>query len=101
MNGYNSYPQYPPSHTVSTSSASVPNTGYSHTASAYPPPPRYPPPSWRDQNSELAYLEEKKINNRHSLATYGEAVKRHLDGFELEASLNEVSRSLQSLLILN
>lgn len=38
----------------------------------------------------MAYLEEKKIN-RSSLAPYGEAVKRHLDGFELEASLNEMA----------
>lgn len=37
----------------------------------------------------MARLEEKKIN-RSSLAPYGESVKRHLESFDLEASLNEV-----------
>jgi len=37
----------------------------------------------------MARIEEKKIN-RSSLAPYGESVKRHLESFDLEASLNEV-----------
>ena len=36
----------------------------------------------------MARLEEKKIG-RSSLAPYGESVKRHLESFDLEASLNE------------
>lgn len=38
----------------------------------------------------MARLEEKKIN-RSSLAPYGESVKRHLESFDLEASLNEMA----------
>jgi glutamate--cysteine ligase catalytic subunit len=38
----------------------------------------------------VARLEEKKIN-RSSLAPYGESVKRHLESFDLEASLNEMA----------
>jgi glutamate--cysteine ligase catalytic subunit len=34
-------------------------------------------------------MEDKKLN-RASLAPYGESVKRHLESFDLEASLNEV-----------
>lgn len=90
MNNHHPYPSYPPSHPLSAASASTPNSAYSHPPAAYSAPPRYPQQSWRDHNSDLAYLEEKKIN-RSSLAPYGEAVKRHLDGFELEASLNEMA----------
>jgi glutamate--cysteine ligase catalytic subunit len=38
----------------------------------------------------MARLEEKKIG-RSSLAPYGESVKRHLESFDLEASLNEMA----------
>jgi glutamate--cysteine ligase catalytic subunit len=38
----------------------------------------------------MARLEEKKIG-RASLAPYGESVKRHLESFDLEASLNEMA----------
>jgi glutamate--cysteine ligase catalytic subunit len=43
----------------------------------------------------MARLEEKKIN-RSSLAPYGESVKRHLESFDLEASLNEVCTALRA-----
>jgi len=38
----------------------------------------------------MALLEEKKIG-RSSLAPYGESVKRHLESFDIEASLNEMA----------
>jgi glutamate--cysteine ligase catalytic subunit len=38
----------------------------------------------------MTRLEEKKIG-RASLAPYGESVKRHLESFDLEASLNEMA----------
>lgn len=38
----------------------------------------------------MTRLEEKKIG-RSSLAPYGESVKRHLESFDLEASLNEMA----------
>lgn len=38
----------------------------------------------------MARLEEKKIG-RSSLAPYGESVKRHLESFDIEASLNEMA----------
>lgn len=44
----------------------------------------------------MARLEEKKIN-RSSLAPYGESVKRHLESFDLEASLNEVGADSNSV----
>lgn len=47
------------------------------------------PQSWQD-GSEMARLEEKKIG-RSSLAPYGESVKRHLESFDIEASLNEMA----------
>lgn len=87
MNHY-PYPQYSSSsHPLSTASQSAPNSGYPPSAT-YPPPPRYAQPSsWRD-GPEMARLEEKKINP--TFAPYGESVKRHLESFDLEASLNEV-----------
>jgi len=87
------YAQYPPHCPQSAPSASAPNPTYPPSASTYSAPPRYPPPVWREANSEMAHLEEKKIN-RSSLAPYGESVKRHLESFDLEASLNEASSKL-------
>ncbi|KAF1835541.1 hypothetical protein BDW02DRAFT_281273 [Decorospora gaudefroyi] len=89
MNPHYPYAQYPPSFPLSAASASAPNSAYPPTASTYSAPPRYPPQSWQD-NSEMARLEEKKIN-RSSLAPYGESVKRHLESFDIEASLNEMA----------
>ena len=48
----------------------------------------------------MTRLEEKKIN-RSSLAPYGESVKRHLESFDLEASLNEVRNTLHAYLQIN
>ncbi|KAI8943019.1 hypothetical protein NX059_001056 [Plenodomus lindquistii] len=84
------YSQYPPNYPHSNSSATAPNSAYPPSASTYSAPPRYPPSPWRDTHSEMAHLEEKKIN-RSSLAPYGESVKRHLESFDLEASLNEMA----------
>ncbi|KAL6166465.1 hypothetical protein ACJQWK_07818 [Exserohilum turcicum] len=89
MSQHHSYPQYPPSYPLSASSTSAPNSAYPPPASTYSAPPRYHPQSWQD-NAELARLEEKKIG-RSSLAPYGESVKRHLESFDIEASLNEMA----------
>lgn len=77
------YSSYPPS--APTSSGIPP--AYPPSTSTYSAP-RYYPTSLRD-NTE-ARIEEKKLN-RASLAPYGESVKRHLDSFDLEASLNEIT----------
>jgi glutamate--cysteine ligase catalytic subunit len=83
------YPPYSSNYPLTAPPQSAPNSGYPPSTSTYSAPPRYPPPaSWRD-GSEMARLEEKKIG-RSSLAPYGESVKRHLESFDLEASLNEV-----------
>ncbi|KAL6711415.1 hypothetical protein ACN47E_004349 [Coniothyrium glycines] len=86
---YPSYHQYPPNHPLSAPMTSAPNAAYAASNPTFSAPPRYPP-TWRDRNSEMAHLEEKKIN-RSSLAPYGESVKRHLESFDLEASLNEMA----------
>lgn len=88
MNQY-SYPQYSPNYPLSAPPPSAPNSAYPTSTTTYSAPPRYSPqqPQW--QESEIARLEEKKIG-RASLAPYGESVKRHLENFDLEASLNEV-----------
>jgi hypothetical protein len=84
-----SYPQYSSNYPLSAPPQSAPNSAYPPSATTYSAPPRYPPPSsWRD-GADMARMEEKKIN-RSSLAPYGESVKRHLESFDLEASLNEV-----------
>lgn len=85
MNHHYPYPHYSPGYPLSAPST---NSAYPPSTSTYSAPPRYPPPSWRD-GSEMVAPEEKKIN-RSSLAPYGESVKRHLESFDLEASLNEV-----------
>ncbi|KAJ4343445.1 hypothetical protein N0V87_000210 [Didymella glomerata] len=88
MNQYGySQPQYA-SYPPSAPAPPGPPAAYPPSTAAYPPPSRYYPTSLRD-NTE-ARLEEKKLN-RASLAPYGESVKRHLDSFDLEASLNEIA----------
>jgi glutamate--cysteine ligase catalytic subunit len=87
------YPPYSSNYPLTAPPQSAPNSAYPPATSTYSAPPRYPPPgSWRD-GSEMARLEEKKIG-RSSLAPYGESVKRHLESFDLEASLNEVRTRL-------
>jgi len=87
MNPNYGYSQYPPSYPLSAPAPGPPNSQYPPSAATYSAPPRAYPgaPSWPESR-----LEEKKIN-RSSLAGYGESVKRHLESFDLEASLNEVS----------
>jgi hypothetical protein len=90
--GYTQYASYPPS----APAPSGPPAAYAPSTSTYSAPPRYYPTSLRD-NTE-ARLEEKKLN-RASLAPYGESVKRHLDSFDLEASLNEASSTTSPLVV--
>lgn len=99
-----SYPPYPPhstAHYEATAPHSAgsmnPNYGYPQQyPSTYPvsaPAPGVPAtyqPSSRPYTGWDGRTEEKKLN-RASLAPYGESVKRHLESFDLEASLNEVS----------
>ncbi|KAF9692786.1 hypothetical protein EKO04_009185 [Ascochyta lentis] len=82
--GYPPYASYPSSAPAPTG----PPTAYPPSTSTYSAPSRYYPTSLRDNNE--THLEEKKLN-RASLAPYGESVKRHLDSFDLEASLNEMA----------
>ena len=64
----------------------------SSNAPSYQPPPLQPP-AWRTGGSDLDRAEEarraaSKSSPRHQ--AFGETVKRHLDIFDLETSLNEV-----------
>ena len=55
--------------------------------------PPVPPPNWRVAVSEIDRAEEmRRVALKHSPVphAFGETVKRHLDIFELETSLNEV-----------
>jgi hypothetical protein len=81
-----------------------PPVGSYHAPYSYPPstatipshqhPPIHPP-NWRSNGSEIDRAEEvrRAAAKGSPLAgqAYGESVKRHLDNFDLETSLNEVS----------
>lgn len=77
--------QYPSSYPLSAPPPGAPNSTYPPSAT-YSAPPRPYAGQWDSRP------EEKKLN-RASLAPYGESVKRHLESFDLEASLNEVRRT--------
>ena len=88
--GHNyTYSPYHPSYSYSMQPPSL--------GSYQPPPPlQPPPPSWRSMASDLDRAEEaRKAASKGSPVTqsFGETVKRHLDRFDLEISLNEVRRT--------
>ncbi|KAK0647447.1 GATA zinc finger domain-containing protein 10 [Lasiodiplodia hormozganensis] len=87
-----------------------PPAAYPYSAPPPPPPPSqvnppYPPsapaaysasggypPTWRSDGAEVRRAEESKRAARNAgPALYGESVKRHLDNFDFEASLNEIA----------
>lgn len=98
--------------------ASNPSFGYSmnnyQPAYSYPPTtpavssyraPTLPPSTWRSTAPEIERVDElRKATAKETSPprpAYGESVKRHLDIFDLETSLNEVSihrRPLSSIL---
>ncbi|KAF2740202.1 hypothetical protein EJ04DRAFT_425540 [Polyplosphaeria fusca] len=90
MNHHYGYPPYSSNYPLSAPAPGSSNTGYPPSSTTYSAPPRYPPPSWRSDSSEISRMEEKKLG-RANLAPYGESVKRHLESFDLEASLNEMA----------
>ncbi|KAF2867639.1 glutamate-cysteine ligase-domain-containing protein [Massariosphaeria phaeospora] len=91
MNSHYGYSQYPSNYPLSAPAPSGPNSAYPPTPSTYSAPPRYPPPAWRTDNPyDGPRLKDEKIG-RSNLAPYGESVKRHLESFDLEASLNEMA----------
>lgn len=82
------YSAYPSSYPLSAPGPNAPESVYPPTA-AYSAPPRYPPAQWQPEAApEFGRPEEKKGSN---LAPYGATIKRHLEHFDLEASLNEMS----------
>ncbi|KAJ4305831.1 hypothetical protein N0V90_001363 [Kalmusia sp. IMI 367209] len=83
MNPNYGYQQYPSNYPLSAPAPGAPNSAYPPSAT-YSAPPRPYNGQWDGR------VEEKKLN-RASLAPYGESVKRHLESFDLEASLNEMA----------
>ena len=65
-------------------------------ASYQPPSPSHPP-SWRygengcDRGGGDEHRKNGVVKDHLMKPMYGEAVKRHLDNFDLETSLNEVN----------
>ncbi|KAK8248642.1 hypothetical protein IWZ00DRAFT_300471 [Phyllosticta capitalensis] len=69
-----------------------------HASPGYPAPgpgysaPQTYPPTWRSDGAEVRRAEESKRAGRNAgPAMFGESVKRHLDNFDFEASLNEIA----------
>lgn len=86
-----------------------PPVGSFHAPYSYPPStasipshqhPPIQPPNWRSNGSDLDRAEEvrRAAGKGSPLAgqAYGESVKRHLDNFDLETSLNEVGYPVMS-----
>lgn len=92
--GYNPYPPgaYPYGAPPPPPPPSQGNPPYPpQSAPAYSAPAGYPP-TWRSDGAEVRRAEENKRAGRHAgPALYGESVKRHLDNFDFEASLNEIA----------
>ncbi|EON69122.1 hypothetical protein W97_08308 [Coniosporium apollinis CBS 100218] len=67
-------------------------------ASHQAPVARYPPTTWKSDGTEVSRAEESKRAGRVVGPAYGESVKRHLENFDLEASLLEITNSSSQLL---
>ena len=80
------YTPYPPKYTQPTSSSSH-GPGPIYQPSVQHAPPSMPSSSWKAENASRFGADD-----RSSATTYSESVKRHLDLFDLEGSLNEVSQ---------
>ena len=81
-----SYSPYHPTYSYPMQPPSIP--------AAYQPPQIQPPPTtWRSVGPDLDRAEEarKAASKTSPSQSFGETVKRHLDRFDLETSLNEVS----------
>ena len=82
MNSHYSYSSYQAPFSYPSSSANIPS--YPHAA--------LQPPTWRSAGSEIDRAEEARraASKGSPKMKYGESVKRHLEIFDLETSLNEV-----------
>ncbi|KAI4191442.1 MAG: hypothetical protein L6R41_000093 [Letrouitia leprolyta] len=96
---YDSYPRPAPMVTSSQTYASFP-TSYSYAPSistvpaGYQPPSPLDPPKWRYGEPEAERNRDYRshpVKDSMMKPTFGEAVKRHLDHFDLETSLNEIA----------
>lgn len=72
-----------------------PGPGPVYSPSTAYAPPRYQQPNWTPNGTDFSRAEDSRRSGRPSGLAYGESVKRHLDNFDLEASLNEVSHALR------
>ncbi|KAF2140580.1 uncharacterized protein K452DRAFT_48515 [Aplosporella prunicola CBS 121167] len=90
--GYSTYPAAVPyPYSAAPPPPHAPGPAYPASASAYSAQGGYPP-SWRSDGAEVRRAEESKRAGRNAgPALYGESVKRHLDNFDFEASLNEIA----------
>lgn len=91
------YSPYPSQYPYSAPPQGVSGPAYPPSAT-YSTPGRYQPAPWRSDGSEANRVEENKKAGRLVGAPYGESVKRHLDNFDLEASLNEIAEGSGRLL---
>ncbi|MCJ1351442.1 MAG: hypothetical protein MMC33_001426 [Icmadophila ericetorum] len=81
-----------PQHAYAPYQPTYPYTSQSPTALSYP---NYSQPTWRSDGLELDRAEEMRKaapkGSPRGSKHYGESVKRHLDIFDLETSLNEIA----------
>ena len=80
------YTPYPPRYAQPTSSSSHSSGPIYQPSTQFAAPPT-PSPSWKAENASSRF----GADDRSSAPTYSESVKRHLDLFDLEGALNEVS----------
>ncbi|KAL8734628.1 MAG: hypothetical protein Q9181_003128 [Wetmoreana brouardii] len=87
VNPSHTYSPYPTPYSYAPSMPTI--------SSTFQPPSPSHPPSWRYGEHENDRVEDEYRRNgiKESLTkpAYGEAVKRHLDNFDLETSLNEIA----------
>ncbi|KAK2758944.1 hypothetical protein FQN54_003042 [Arachnomyces sp. PD_36] len=104
LNSQNSTYEYgappPPGGNMSSPSSYYPSTGYSYQGSAtYPAPglenrPAYLGAPWKPSGPDAMHVDDGKgmfqRSNGSAAQPHSESVKRHLDSYDVESSLNEI-----------
>lgn len=82
------YTPYPPRYAEPAPSSSHSVGPIYQPSAQHAPPPQTPQPGWKSESASSRFESDTRALNA---GTYGDSIKRHLDHYDFEAALNDVS----------